>query len=185
MINVNDLKNGLTIKYDNNIFSVIEFQHVKPGKGSAFVRTKLKNLRTGAVIDKTFNTGIKVERAQINKEKMQYLYSDGDNFVFMNTSSYEQFELNISKIKYEKNFIKEGNEVDLIFYEKELIGINLPDKVELKIIKTEPAVKGNTTSNALKKAILETGYSVMVPLFISEGEIIIVSTESGKYTSRK
>lgn len=185
MINVNDFKNGISILFDNNIFQVLEFQHVKPGKGAAFVKTKLKNLRTGANIEYTFNSSIKVERAIVEKKAMQYLYNTGDNFVFMNLETYEQVELNRSVLEDQINYLKENLEVELVFYKDEMLGINLPEKVELLITSTEPAVKGNTTSGATKEAITETGLAVRVPLFIGDGETIIVSTSDGKYVSRK
>lgn len=185
MINVNDFKNGVTIVVDNNIYQVIEFQHVKPGKGPAFVRTKLKNLRTGANIDYTFNSGIKVERAMVEKKEMQYLYSTGENYVFMNMESYEQVELNKKLLKDEKDYLKENLEVELIFYGAEMLGVNLPEKIEVLITTTEPASKGNTATSASKDATVETGLVVKVPLFINEGEVIIISTRDGKYVSRK
>jgi len=185
MINVNDFKNGITIVVDNNIFQVIEFQHVKPGKGPAFVRTKLKNLRTGANIDYTFNAGIKVERAMIEKKTMQYLYSAGENYVFMNMETYEQIELNKKNLADQINYLKENLEVELVFYKDEMIGINLPEKIEMLVTSTEPASKGNTATSAQKDATVETGLVVRVPLFVDEGEIIIISTKDGKYVSRK
>lgn len=184
MINVNDFKTGVTIKFDDNIYQVLEFQHVKPGKGGAFVRSKLKNLRTKAIIDHTFNAGIKVEAAHIEKTKMQFLYKDGVKYVFMNMDSFEQIELDEELLKEEKGYLKEGLEVDIFFYEKELLGINLPEKVLMKIISCESAVRGNTTNNAMKDALIETGINVKVPLFIEQGEIIVISTKDGKYSSR-
>ena len=184
MINVNDFKNGVTIQLDGNIFQVLEFQHVKPGKGPAFVRTKLKNLRTGAIIDNTFNAGIKVATAHISKKKMVFLYQQGNNFVFMNTETYDQVEIDIKNLKEEKDFLKENLAVEIIFYEGEMLGINLPEKIELKITNCEPGTKGNTTTSAQKDAVLETGLSVKVPLFVEEGETIIVSTRDKKYVSR-
>ena len=184
MINVNDFKTGMTIKVDNNIYTVVEFQHVKPGKGAAFVKTKLKNLRTGATVEHSFNSGVKVERAHVEKQNTQFLYSDGDTFHFMNMNTYEQMEINRKQIEEEAKYLKENMDVDLVFYEGELIGINLPDKVSYIIKSTEPAVKGNTTNNATKDAVIETGLTVRVPLFISEGEEIIISTKDGKYVSR-
>jgi len=185
MVNINDLKNGMTIEVDNNIFQVLYFQHVKPGKGPAFVRTKLKNLRTGATIEKTFNSGIKVPKANVVKKEMQYLYNAGDIYYFMDSDTYEQVELTKDKIEYESNFLVEGSTIELIHYEGELIGVVLPDKVELKVVKAEPAVKGDTATNTFKEIETETGLLVMVPLFISEGETIVVTTEDGKYSSRK
>ena len=162
MINVNDFKNGMTIKVEGNIYTIIEFQHVKPGKGAAFVRTKLKNLRTGSTIEYTFNSGVKCETARIERKPMQYLYNIGDD------------------VKY----LKENQDLDITFYEGEVLGLSLPDKIELEVIETEPAVKGNTTSNASKEATLETGYQIRVPLFIEQGEKVIISTKDGKYVSR-
>ena len=184
MINVNDFKTGMTIKVDNNIFLVVEFQHVKPGKGAAFVKTKLKNLRTGAVTEDTFNTNIKITKAHIDKVHAQYLYSMGDTYVFMNNTTYEQIEIPASVLGDNINFIKEGLEIDIDFYEGEIIGITLPEKIEFEVIETEPAVKGNTVTNATKDATIETGYVVKVPLFINQGEKILVSTKDGKYASR-
>ena len=184
MVNVNDIKNGMTITMDGNLYLIQEFQHVKPGKGPAFVRIKLKNLRTGSITEDTFNTNIKIERAHIDKTPMQFLYASGDNYVFMNTSTYDQVEVPVSRLENEKNFIKEGLEITIDYYNGEIIGITLPEKIEFEIVETEPAVKGNTTNNALKDAKIETGYVVKVPLFITEGERIIISTKDGKYSSR-
>ena len=183
-ININDIKNGMTITMDGNLYLIQEFQHVKPGKGPAFVRIKLKNLRTGSITEDTFNTNIKIERAHIDKTPMQFLYASGDNYVFMNTSTYDQVEVPVSRLENEKNFIKEGLEITIDYYNGEIIGITLPEKIEFEIVETEPAVKGNTTNNALKDAKIETGYVVKVPLFITEGEKIIISTKDGKYSSR-
>ena len=185
MINTNDFKTGLTITYEGNLYQVLEFQHVKPGKGSAIVKTKLKNLRTGSIVEQTFNSGIKVPTAHVDKIKMQYLYNDGNMYSFMNMNTYEQVEIDRSQISNEVKFLKEGLEVILYFYENEMLGIELPEKIDFKIIQTEPAVKGNTATNATKDAIIETGYLVKVPLFIEQDEEIIVSTKDGKYVSRK
>ena len=184
MINVNDIKNGMTVKIDNNIYSVVDFQHVKPGKGSAFVRTKLKNLRTGATTEITFNAGVKIETARVEKQNMQFLYSQGDTYYFMNMQTYDQIELNKSSLGDDVKFLKENLEVIISFYEGEVMGVILPDKVEYLITKSEPGVKGNTTSTAMKDAELETGMVVKVPMFINEGERILVSTIDGKYVSR-
>jgi elongation factor P len=184
MININDIKNGMTIKIEHNIFQIVEFQHVKPGKGPAFVRIKLRNLRTGANIEETFNTNIKFEKANINKQPMQFLYKNGEVYNFMNMETYEQIELSKDQLEDASNYLKEGLDVELSFYDGELLGVILPDKVALKIIRTDAAVKGNTTSNASKEATVESGLLVKVPLFIEEGESIIVSTKDGKYDSR-
>lgn len=184
MINVNDFKTGITISFEGNIYQVIEFQHVKPGKGAAFVRSKLKNLRTGANIDYTFAAGIKVEKAIVDKMAVQYLYNTGDTYVFMNMDTYEQIELKKEQLGNDVNYLKENLEVELVFYGSEMLGINLPEKVVLKVVTSMPAVKGNTTSSAQKDATLETGLVIKVPLFIEEGEELIISTKDGKYVSR-
>ena len=184
MINTNDLKNGITIEFDGNIFVVLNTEHVKPGKGAAIVKAKLKNLRTGAIFEQTFNAGIKVATARIEKQLMQYLYNMNDVYYFMNMDSYEQLELAKDSVGDDANFLKENLEVYITSYEGEVLGLQLPDKVELVVTHTEPAVKGNTTNNALKDAEVETGMNVRVPLFIEEGETIIVSTADGKYVSR-
>lgn len=186
LISTNDFKTGQTIVHEGNIYSVIEFMHVKPGKGGAFVRTKLRNLRTGSVTDYTFNAGTKVERAQIDKILMQYLYANGDQHVFMNTESYEQIEIPGAQIEYELKYIYEGMSVEVMFYDgKEILGVSLPDKVALEVRETVPGVKGDTKTNALKDAIMQTGLLVKVPMFIEEGERIIVNTNDGQYVSRE
>lgn len=184
MINVNDLKNGMTIKIDHNIYLVIEFQHVKPGKGPAFVRTKLKNIRTGATTDQTFNTSVKFEQAHIEKHEMQFLYNDADVYHFMNMETYDQLEIKKDILGDNINYLKENLLVQIDIYGSEIIGITLPDKVALKVVSTEPAVKGNTTSSAMKDASFETGYVTKVPIFIEEGEELLISTTDGKYSSR-
>lgn len=183
-ININDIKNGMTVIMDGSLYSIVEFQHVKPGKGPAFVRIKRRNLRTGAVTEDTFNTNIKITKAHIEKVKAQYLYSMGDTYVFMNNATYEQIEIASSVLGDAVNFIKEGLEIDIDNYEGEIMGITLPEKIEYEVIETEPAVKGNTTNNAQKDAKVETGYVVKVPLFINEGEKIVISTKDGKYSGR-
>lgn len=185
MINVNDFKTGVTIEYEGNLFQVLEFQHVKPGKGPAFVRSKLKNLRTGAIIDNTFNAGIKIPTARVDKLSMQFLYASGDIYNFMNMETYEQIEINKKQIIEEIKFLKENLEVDITYYKGEMLGVSLPEKIDMKVIETEPAIKGNTVNNAMKDAKLETGYTIKVPLFINENEEVIISTKDGKYVSRK
>ena len=184
MFNINDIKNGITFIYEDNIYQVLEFQHVKPGKGAAFVKAKLRNLRTGSTVEKTFNTSIKLEKAMIEKQNMQYLYNTGDAHNFMNMQTYEQIELSKDQLGEDEKFLKEGINVDISFYQGELIGMMLPDKIEYEVAKTEPAVKGNTTNNAMKDAYMENGLMVRVPLFIEQGEHILVSTKDGKYDSR-
>lgn len=184
MISVNDFRTGLTIQVDNDIWQVIEFQHVKPGKGAAFVRSKLRNLRNGNIQEKTFRAGERVSRAHIKHKKMQYLYASGDVHAFMDTSTYEQIELQTSQIEHELKFIKENMEVSLITYEGEILGLDLPNNVELEVTDTEPGIKGDTVSGGSKPATLETGHTVQVPLFINVGDVIVVNTSDGKYISR-
>lgn len=184
MINVNDIKTGMTLIIEGGIYQVIEFLHVKPGKGSAFMKTKLKNLRTGGTIERTFNTNVKFEKANIQKSNVQYLYNTGDLYYFMNMETYEQLELSSAQIGDDKNYLIENMMVIVSFFEGELLGVILPDKIEMTVTETEPAVKGNTTNNATKDAVLETGLMVRVPLFIEQGEKVIVSTNDGKYVSR-
>ena len=184
MINVNDIKNGMTIMIEGQIYQVVEFLHVKPGKGSAFMKTKLRNLRTGGIVEKTFNTNVKFEKANINKQNVQYLYNTGDTYFFMNMDNFEQLELSADQIGDSKNYLIENMNVYVILYEGELLGIDLPDKVEFTVVETEPAVRGNTTNNALKDATVETGLVVKVPMFIDQGEKILVTTADGKYSSR-
>lgn len=184
MISVNDLKTGLTIEVDNSIWQVMEFQHVKPGKGAAFVRTKLRNLRNGNIQEKTFRGGEKVNRAHIEHKKMQYLYASGDVHAFMDTSTYEQIEMQSNQIEHELKFMKENMEVSIIMYEGEVLGVDLPNNVELEVTETEPGIKGDTASGGSKPATLETGLTVQVPFFINQGDVLVVSTSDGKYVSR-
>lgn len=184
MINTNDLKNGITIEIESAIFVVMETQHVKPGKGAAIVKAKLKNLRTGSIVEKTFNAGIKVPTARIEKQQMQYLYNMNDLYYFMNMETYEQLGLAKDQIGDDALYLKENLEVYITMFDGEVLGIQLPDKIELVITQTDDAVKGNTATNALKDAICETGLKVRVPLFINQGETIIISTSDGKYVSR-
>lgn len=185
MIDINDIKNGMTVIVEGNLYQIVDFLHVKPGKGAAFMKTKLKNLRTGGTIEKTFNTNIKIEKANISKKTMQYLYNTSDMYYFMDMNTYEQVELSEKQIENEKKFLKENLEVELVYFESELIGLNLPEKVEYKVTYTTDAVKGNTSTNALKDATLENGLEVKVPLFICEGDVVVISTKDGKYVSRK
>lgn len=184
MISTNDFKTGMTIDYEGNLFQVIEFQHVKPGKGQAFVRTKLRNFRTGSTIDYSFNAGVKLEQALIEKRKMQYSYSTGDSFVFMDTESWEQLEIPNERLKWESNFMLEGMNVEVVMYGSEVLGVNIAEKIALTVTESSPAVAGNTATNALKEVTLETGFKVRVPMFIEQGDKIIVTTFDGKYSSR-
>jgi elongation factor P len=184
MISVNDFRTGLTIEVDGGIWRVLDFQHVKPGKGAAFVRSKLRNLRTGSIQEKTFRGGEKVAKAQIENRTMQYLYANGDSHVFMDTQSYEQTELPSSAIEYELKFLKENMNVSIQSYHHETIGVELPNTVELKVTETEPGIKGDTASGGTKPATLETGLTVQVPFFINEGDVLIINTVEAKYVSR-
>ncbi|MDP6062426.1 MAG: elongation factor P [Acidimicrobiales bacterium] len=184
IITTNDLKNGMTLELDNTLFSVVEFQHVKPGKGHAFVRTTLKNSRTGAVIDRTFRAGEKVERAIIDKRAMQFLYRDGTDYVFMDTETYDQLTVNPETLGEASDYLVEQNTAMLMMYGEDVIGVDLPASVELIITETEPGLQGDRVSGARKPATLETGLVVSVPLFIEKGEHVKVDTRTGEYLSR-
>ncbi|MCM1598108.1 elongation factor P [Latilactobacillus sakei] len=184
MLSVNDFKNGLTIEFDNNLWRVVEFQHVKPGKGGAFVRSKLKNLRTGANQEKTFRSTEKVERAIIDTKSMQYLYADGDNHVFMDTDTYEQLELPAAQIQDELKFLKENMQVSIMMFGSETLGVELPKTVDLAVAATEPGVRGDTSSGGTKPATLETGLVVQVPFFINAGDVLTINTSDSTYISR-
>lgn len=184
MVNVNDIKNGMTVEDEGNIYQVLDFQHVKPGKGAAFVKMKLKNMRTGSIVEKTYNSSVKLAKANVQRKPMQYLYQAGDSYSFMDMNTYEQVELTSDQIGDDLKYLKENLEVSLVYYGEELIGLNLPEKIAYTITKSEPAVKGNTSQGAQKDAELENGMMVKVPLFIGEGESILISTKDGKYVSR-
>ncbi len=184
MIDVNSIKNGMTLLIEGNIYQVIEFLHVKPGKGSAFMKMKIKNLRNGTTIERTFNTNVKFDEARIDRTTVQYLYHDNGNYCFMNMETFDQIELSDAQIGDKKDFLIENMNVDITRYGNELLGISLPEKMEFTIVRTEPAVKGSTQTNTTKDAYIETGLLVKVPLFINEGEKIIVTTADGKYYSR-
>ena len=185
LIDINDIKNGMTVIIEGNLYQIVEFLHVKPGKGAAFMKTKLKNLRTGGTIEKTFNTNIKIQKANISKKAMQYLYNTGDTYYFMDMNTYEQVELSENQIEEEKKYLKENLDVELVYYESELIGLNLPEKIEYTVTYTTDAVKGNTSQGAQKDATLENGLEIKVPLFVNENDVVVVSTKDGKYVSRK
>jgi len=184
MISTNNFKNGMTIELDGNLFTILSFQHVKPGKGGAFVRTKLKNVRTGAVIDRTFRAGEKVELAHIDRRKMQFLYRDQDHFYFMDTENYEQLNLLPDRMGEAPSYLKEGIVVEVQLYEGAPIGVELPAAVELEIKETDPGVRGDTAQGGNKPAVLETGLVVQVPLFIQVGDTIKVDTRTGEYLTR-
>ncbi|MCI1985619.1 MAG: elongation factor P [Lactobacillus sp.] len=184
MISVNDFKNGLTIEVDHDLWRIVEFQHVKPGKGSAFVRSTLKNLRTGAVQEKTFRSTEKVEKAQIDTKTMQYLYADGDSYVFMDTTTYEQLTLPGDSIREQLKYMKENMEVKIIMHGAETLGVEVPNTVDLAVKETEPGIRGNTSSGGSKPATMETGLVVQVPFFVNEGDVLTVNTQDGTYISR-
>ena len=184
MISVNDFKTGLTIEVDGGIWRVVDFQHVNPGNGAAFVRSKLKNLRTGAVQEKTFRAGEKVAKAQIDNKKMQYLYDDGDNHVFMDMQSYEQIEMPKQQVAEEMLYVLENTELTVIMYGNEVLGVDLPNTVTLEVAETEPNIKGDTSSGGSKPAVMETGLTVNVPFFVNQGDKLIVNTQDGSYVSR-
>ena len=184
MISVNDFRTGLTILVDGNIFRVIDFQHVKPGKGAAFVRSKLRNLRNGNVVEKTFRAGEKVEKAMVENRKMQYLYAQGDEHVFMDLESYEQTTLAAAQIEDELKYLLENMELHIQSFQGEMIGIELPNTVVLVVAETEPGIKGYTASGGSKPAKMETGLIVNVPFFVNEGDKLIINTTDGSYVSR-
>lgn len=184
MVSTSDFKNGMTIYVDNVLYQIVEFQHVKPGKGGAFVRTKLRNFKTGAVVDKTFRAGEKFEQAMINRRSMQYLYNDGTDYVFMDTETYEQINLPTEFLGDNTQFLKENMNVLVAMHDGEAIGIELPITVELEVTETDPGLKGDTASGGTKPATLETGAVVQVPLFIKIGDVIKVDTRTGDYITR-
>ena len=184
MINSTDFRTGLTIEIDGGVWQIVDFQHVKPGKGAAFVRTKIKNVETGAVVERTFNPNEKMPAAHLETQNMQYLYEDGGMYTFMNTETYEQTELNTETLGDALNYLKENMEVNLQTFKGRIIGISLPNSVNLQVTECEPSVKGNTATGATKMAKLETGYEVRVPLFINEGEVLQIDTRTGQYIGR-
>jgi elongation factor P len=184
LISTNDFRTGLTIEVDGEVYQVIEFMHVKPGKGSAFVRTKLKNRRTGAVIERTFRAGEKVNRAHIERREMQYLYNDGENYYFMDTETYEQMSLPKVQLDDAVKYLKDNMNIYVLLYQGETIGIELPNFVELKVVETEPGIKGDTATGGSKNAVLETGAVIQVPLFIEAGDVVRIDTRTGAYIER-
>lgn len=183
-ITTNDLKNGITLELDNGLFQVVEFQHVKPGKGSAFVRTKLRNVKTGNMFDRTFNAGVRVEQAVLDKKDMQFLYRDGDEYVFMDTESYEQMNVAPVALGDAADYLVEQAVAIIAFYNGEIVTVEIPASVELSVTETDPGVQGDRVSGARKPATLETGKLVQVPLFINVGDRIKVDTRSGDYITR-
>jgi elongation factor P len=183
-ITTNDLKNGITLELDNGLFQVVEFQHVKPGKGGAFVRTKLRNVKTGNVFDRTFNAGVRVEQAIVNRTEMQFLYRDGDDYVFMDNQSYEQVNVSSAALGDISEYLVEGMSAQLGFHNDVIISAEIPASVELTIAVTEPGVQGDRVSGARKSATLETGKVLQVPLFVETGDKVRVDTRTGEYMTR-
>lgn len=184
MINVNDFRTGVTIEQDGSIWTVVEFQHVKPGKGAAFVRTTLKNLQTGTTVERKFNAGEVVPRAHLEKREMQFLYSQGDEYVFMDTENYEQQTLSQVQLGDQRWYLLENMLVNIISWNGNLIGVELPNTVELEVVETEPGFRGDTATGVTKPAKLQTGYEVKVPLFINVGDKVKVDTRTGAYLGR-
>lgn len=183
-ITTNDLKNGITLQLDNGLFTVVEFQHVKPGKGGAFVRTKLRNLKNGNVLEKTFNAGIRVEQAILDKRDMQFLYKDGDDFVFMDTDSYDQMTVTPAALGDAADYLVEQAMAIIAYYNGEIITVEIPASAELVIADTEPGLQGDRVSGARKPATLETGKVIQVPLFVNVGDKVKVDTRTGDYVTR-
>jgi elongation factor P len=183
-ITTNDLKNGITLELDNGLFTVVEFQHVKPGKGGAFVRTKIRNLRNGAVIDRTFNAGIRVEQAILDKNDMQFLYRDGDDYIFMDTATYDQVTVAPAALGDAANYLTENMTAIIAFHNDTIVSVEIPASVELTVTETEPGIQGDRVSGARKPATLETGLVLQVPLFINIGDKIKVDTRTGDYITR-
>ncbi len=184
MISAGDFRNGITIEFEGNVYQIIEFQHVKPGKGAAFVRTKLKNIINGGVVEKTFRPTEKCPQARIDRKDMQYLYSDGDLYNFMDTETYDQIALNSDTVGDALKFVKENEMVKICSYNGNVFAIEPPLFVELAVTDTEPGFKGDTATGATKPAVVETGAKVNVPLFVEQGEIIKIDTRTGEYLSR-
>ncbi|MXX36979.1 MAG: elongation factor P [Gemmatimonadetes bacterium] len=184
MADTTDFRNGFTMSLDGELFSIVEFQHVKPGKGSAFVRTKLKNTKTGAVLDRTFRSGDKVEQVRLEKRQMQYLYSDQGVYYFMDLDTYDQIPVPAALVGTASNLLKESENAFLLIAGEEVVSVELPNFVSLAVTHTEPGIKGDTATGAVKSATLETGYVVQVPLFINKGDQLKVDTRTGEYVER-
>ncbi|MBR0406982.1 MAG: elongation factor P [Clostridia bacterium] len=184
MITAGDFKKGITIEWDGGVWNIVDFQHVKPGKGAAFVRTKIKNVMTGAVVERTFNPTDKMPRAIIETKEMQYLYNDGDLFYFMDPETFEQMPLGKDAVEDAIKFVKENMNVTIRYFKGQAFSVEAPNFVELEITKTEPGFKGDTATNNFKPATTETGYEIQVPLFINIGDVIKIDTRTGEYLSR-
>ncbi len=184
MVSANDLRAGVTFEMDGALYVVISFQHIKPGKGSPFVRLKIKNLDTGNIVEKTFRPEEKFKKAFLERKLMQYLYREGESFVFMDMETYDQIYLSEKEVGDAVNFLKDNLELKIVFFKNRPVSVELPTFVELEVTHTEPGVKGDTATTAMKPAILETGYKVNVPLFVNEGDVIKVDTRTGEYLER-
>lgn len=184
MISSNDFRTGVTVEIDNDVWQVVDFQHVKPGKGAAFVRAKMRNLRTGAVIERTFNAGEKLPKAHIDRRDMQFLYYSDGSYHFMDNETYEQQELSAEQLGDAVNFLKENMNIAVMFFQEIIIGLDLPTSVELRVVETDPGIRGDTATGGSKPAKLETGYTVRVPLFIEEGDVLRIDTRTGDYIER-
>ena len=184
MLSAGDFRNGATFDMDGSVFQIIEFQHVKPGKGAAFVRTKIRNVITGSVTERTFNPSDKFPEAFIDRKEMQYMYTDGELYYFMDMESYEQMPLNKEKLPDTFEFVKENEMVKVISYKGDVFGVEPPTFVELRVTHSEPAVKGDTVNNTMKPATMETGVTIKVPMFISEGDVLKIDTRTGEYLER-
>ncbi|MDT8901056.1 elongation factor P [Anaeroselena agilis] len=184
MISSNDFRTGVTIELEGGVWQVVDFQHVKPGKGSAFVRTKLKNVKTGAVVERTFNAGEKVPRAHLDQRQMQYLYESDGSYNFMDNETYEQIALSNEQLGDATRFLKENMSIGVLFFQGVVIGIDMPNSVELEVVETDPGIRGDTATGGTKPAKLETGYVVKVPLFINIGDVLRIDTRSGDYIER-
>ncbi len=184
MVTAGDFRKGITIEWDGGVWNIVDFQHVKPGKGAAFVRTKIKNVMTGTVVERTFNPTDKMPRAIIESKDMQYLYNDGTLYYFMDPDTYEQMPLNHDQVEDAIQFVKENTNVTIKFFKGTAFSVEAPNFVDLEVTETEPGFAGNTASNTYKPATIETGYTLMVPLFINIGDVIKVDTRTGEYLSR-
>lgn len=184
MISVNDFRNGVTIEMDGQAFQVVDFQHVKPGKGAAFVRAKLKNVKTGGVVEKTFRAGEKVPKAHLDKREMQYLYNDGDGYIFMDNENYEQISIPAEAMGDGVKWLLENMNIHVLFFQGNILGLELPNFVEMEVIETEPGIKGDTATGATKSATLQTGARVLVPLFVNTGDKLRIDTRTGEYMER-
>lgn len=184
MISTNEFKTNVTVTIDGDAWQVVEFQHVKPGKGAAFVRAKMRNLCTGSVIERTFNAGERLPKAHVDRREMQYLYEGDGVYNFMDNESYEQVELTKEQLGSAVNFLKENMDVKIMIFNERILGIDLPNTVELRVVETDPGIRGDTATGGSKQAKLDTGYSVKVPLFINEGDVLRIDTRTGEYIER-